>query len=213
MAVSNESLALTLLVDATADTARGAGQGILDARTAELRRQQAAVEAEQRRQAEAAAAAAAARRSRLVHLASGALTGVVVGIAINMILNTKQSIGKTLGEALGISGAWAVIILLVTVGIGLAFAAHDHSDALDFAETVVLAGTWGGLLTGICVVFGVLVSEIRDDDNVVEKIIVLILNGGLGGIAGVIAGAISFGAAGIVYATIRRIASALVRTS
>lgn len=38
MALSNESLALTLLVDATADTAREAGQTILDSHAAEARR-------------------------------------------------------------------------------------------------------------------------------------------------------------------------------
>lgn len=213
MAVSNESLALALLVDASADSARDAGLSILDSRAAELRRQKMAAEAEQRRHAEAAAAATAARRAQLVYLVSGALTGAVVGIVINMILSTRQSNGRSLGDVLGISAGWTMIIVLVTVGLGLAFAAHDHREDLDFVETVRLAGSVGGPLAGICVVLGVLVSEIRDDDNVVEKVLVVILNGGLGGIAGVIAGAISFGVAGILYATVRRIAMALTGTS
>lgn len=212
MTVSNESLALALLVDATAGIARDAGLSVLDSRAKELRRQQMAVEAEHQRRAEVAAAAARARRAQFVHLTSGALMGLVVGIAINSILSVEQSNGRSFGDEVGISAGWATIIMLVAVGLGLAFAVYDHSEDLDFGETVKLGGMWGGSLAGICVVLGVLVSEIRDDDNVIEKIVVVIINGGFGGIGGAIAGAIFFGAAATVYAATRRIGTALTGT-
>lgn len=212
MPMSNQSLALALLIDATADTALNAGRSIREAQAAELRRREMAAEAERRRRAEAAAETFRRRRARLVYLASGASTGVVMGIVIGMILSTEQSNGRTFGDEIGVSGGWIAIIMLMAVGIGLAFAVHDYREDLDFVESVMLAGMSGGVLGAVCVVLGVLISEIRDDDNVVEKVLVVILNGGFGGIAGAIASALFFGAAAIVYGAIRRIATAITRT-
>lgn len=212
MTASNESLALALLVDATADTARDAGQQIRDSRAADLRRQQLAAEADNQREQLRVAAAAKARRAQFVYLVSGAVTGLVVGIVIKTILGTKQSNGRSLGDEAGISAGWVTIIMLVAVGLGLAFAAHDHREDLKFVDTVMLGGMWGGPLAAIGVVLAALVSEIRDDSSVIEKIFVVLINGGVGGIIGAIAGALFFGAAAIVYATIRRIATAVTDT-
>lgn len=83
MSVSNESLALTLLVDATADTAREAGQSSLDARAAEARRvlQQAA---EQRQAGDFGA----------MVLAAGAAVTVLVPYLIGHFLMTKTFVLK-----------------------------------------------------------------------------------------------------------------------
>lgn len=213
MAVSNEILALALLLDATADRARDEGQGIRDARAAQVRQQQRAVELERQRQVEAMSAAARDRRSRLLHLASGGLAGFVAGIAILTILNIKGANGNTLGEEFGISSSWTPIILLVGVGVGVAFGGYDYSEDFDFLETVLECGKWGGPLVALCVVLGVLMSELRDDSNVFEKFFVVLINGGFGGIGGGLVGAVFFGAVGIIYATIRRITSALAGTS
>ena len=212
MPISNKSLALALLIDATANTALDAGRTIREAQAAELRRREVAAQAEQRQRAEAAAETFRKRRARQVYLASGASMGVIAGIIIGMILSTEQSNGRTFGDEIGVSGGWIAIIVLMAVGLGLAFAVYDYREALDFVESVMLAGRSGGALGAICVILGVLISEIRDDDNVVEKVLVVILNGGFGGIAGAIAGALFFGAAAIVYAAIRRIATAMTRT-
>ena len=169
--------------------------------------------AERRRQAESAAADAADRRSRLVHLITGAVTGIAMGFVLNMILNMPQQRGRTLGEELGVPGWLPLTAALVLVGLGMALGHHDWDEDLDFFSTVIMCGMAGGPIAGVGVLLAVLVSELRDDDTVFEKIIVVIINGGLGGIAGVIVGAIAFGAAGIVYATARRIACALAGAS
>ncbi|MCF6389367.1 hypothetical protein L2K20_20535 [Mycobacterium sp. MBM] len=213
MAVSNEMLALALLVDATADIAGDEGRRIRDARAAQARQQQRAVEIERQRQVEAMSAATRDRRSRLVHLGSGGLAGFVAGFAILAILNINGANGKTLGEEFGISSGWAVIILLVGVGVGVAFGGYDCSEDFDFLETVIECGKWGGPLVALCVVLGVVMSELRDDSNVFEKFFVVLINGGFGGIGGALVGAIFFGAVGIVYATVRRITSALAGTA
>ena len=169
--------------------------------------------AERQRRADAAANAAADSRSRLAHLVAGAVTGVVMGIAINTILNMPQQRGRTLGEELGVPGWVPLTIVLVLAGLGMALGYHDWDEGLDFVSTVTMCGMAGGPITGIGVLLAVLVSELLDNDNIFEKIIVVIINGGLGGIAGAIVGAVAFGAAGIVYAIARRIAVAVAGAS
>lgn len=167
--------------------------------------------AERRRQADAAAADAADRRSRLAHLTAGGLTGVAMGLIINGVLNMPQQRGRTLGEEFGVPSWLPLIVVLVLGAIGVALGHHDWDEDLDFFSTVIMCGMAGGPIGGICVVLGVLVSELLDNDSVVEKVFVVLLNGFFGGIAGVIVGAIAFGAAGILYAITRRIAVAVGR--
>lgn len=167
--------------------------------------------AERRRQAESDAADAADRRSRLVHVITGAVTGIAMAIVINMVLDMPQQRGRTLGEEFGVPGWVPVILVLVLAGLGVALGHHDWDEDLDFFSTVIMCGMAGGPIGGICVVLGVLISELLDDDGVVEKVFVVLLNGFFGGIAGVIVGAIAFGAAGIVYAIARRIGVAVAK--
>lgn len=185
--------------------------GIADLATLYEQSRASAEAAERQRQADAAASVAAARRLRQMRLVCGALTGVAVGIAIMMILNLEDRPGFTLAEGLGVSGGWTLIIFLVSIGIGLAFAAYGTGERTDFVGTVVSGAMLGGPLTAVCGFLGVVVSELSDNDSVFEKIVVIIINGGLGaGIGGTILGGLFFGAAALVYAIIVRIGAALV---
>lgn len=97
-----------------------------------MRRQWQVAELKRQRQVEAVAVASWDRRLRIVHLASGVLTGLVAGMVLIAILNIDGANGNTLGAELGISASSAVIILLVGVGVGVAFGAYDHKEGSDF---------------------------------------------------------------------------------